>query len=127
MSRRRTIGRAAAQITGDGVQHGPVSAKGSLLAPIPVGGPDFRYYLTNSPRLYVQGNVLGMYLFGYVNFVSTSDDVGSALTKHLSVNAGYQVGSHLVVNNSNSSDRIGIHLTQKDPIIGIAANFDPSE
>ncbi len=86
---------AAAQVTGDGVQHAGVSAKGSLLAPIPVAGPDFRYYLTNSPRLYVEGNVLGMYLFGYGNFVSTADDVGFTLSKHLSLNAGYQLGSHL--------------------------------
>jgi hypothetical protein len=114
---------AAAQVTGDGVQHAAVSAKGSLLAPIPEAGPDFRYYLTNSLRLYVEGNVLGMYLFGHGNFVSAADDVAFTLTRHMSVNAGYQLGSHLVVNNSSSSDRIGIHLTQKGPIVGTAANF----
>ncbi len=68
---------AAAQITGDGIHHTAVSATRSLLAPIPVDGPDFRFYLTNSPRLFVQGNVLGMYLFGYGNFISTAGNVGS--------------------------------------------------
>lgn len=113
---------AAAQVTGDGVHHAAVSAKGSLLAPIPVAGPQFRYYLTNSPRLYVEGNLYGMYLFGYGNFLSTADDLGFTLTKHLSVNAGYQLGSRLVVNNKNA-DRIGIHLTQQGPIVGLEASF----
>lgn len=99
---------AAAQVTSDGVQHAAMSASGSLLAPIPVAGPQCRLYMTNSPRLYVEGNVYGMYLFGYGNFVSTADDLGLTLTKHLSVNAGYQLGSRLVVNNNNAN-RIGIH------------------
>ena len=45
-----------------------------------------------------------MYLFGYGNFVSTADNIGVTLTKHLSVDAGYQLGSRLVVNNSTRSD-----------------------
>jgi hypothetical protein len=98
---------AAAQVTGDGVHHAAVSAKGSLLAPIPVAGPQFRFYLTNSPRLFVEGDLYGMYLFGYGNFVSTSDNLGLTMTKHLSIDAGYQLGSRLVVNNKNK-DRIGI-------------------
>lgn len=113
---------AAAQVTSDGVQHAAVSAKGSLLAPIPVAGPQFRYYLTNSPRVFVEGNLYGMYLFGYGNFVSTSDNIGFTVTKHLSLDAGYQLGSRLVVNNKNA-DRIGIHLTQKGPIVGFEAWF----
>jgi hypothetical protein len=70
---------AAAQVTGDGVHHNAVSASGSLLEPIPVAGPDFRLYLTNSPRVFVDGNVLGMYLFGYGNFISSAGDVGVPL------------------------------------------------
>jgi len=56
-------------------------AKKSLLAPIPVAGPQGRFYLRNSPRLYVEGNLYGMYFFfGYGNFVSTSDNLGVTLT-----------------------------------------------
>jgi hypothetical protein len=102
---------AAAQGTGNGMQQAAATATGSLLAPIPVAGPDFRFYLTNSPRLFVEGQVLGMYLFGYGNFVSTADDIGFSITKQLSVNAGYQLGSRLVVNNSASANRIGLRLT----------------
>jgi hypothetical protein len=54
---------AAAQVPGDGV-HAAVSPKGSLLAPIPVAGPQFPYYLTGSPRLYVEGKLYLMYLLG---------------------------------------------------------------
>ena len=98
-----------------------LSAKGSLLAPIPVAGPEFRLYLTNSPRLFVEGNVYGMYFFGYGNFVSTSDAIGLSLTKHVSLNAGYQLGSRLVV--TDTTDRVGIHLTQKGPIAGMEISF----
>jgi hypothetical protein len=112
---------AAAQIV-NGMQHQAVSASGSLLAPIPVAGPEFRFYLTNSPRLFVEGNLYGMYLFGYGNFLSTADDIGFSITKHLSVNAGYQLGSRLIVNNK-TNDRIGIHLTQSGAIAGLELSF----
>jgi hypothetical protein len=114
---------AAAQVTGDGVHHNAVSASGSLLAPIPVAGPDFRFYVTDSPRVFVQGNVLGMYLFGYGNFVSTVGNVGITLSKHFAVLAGYQLGSHLVVNNNSSSNRIGLRLVQKGAIVGLETSF----
>jgi hypothetical protein len=64
-----------------------------------------------------------MYLFGYGNFVSTADDIGFSITKHLSVNAGYQLGSRLVVKNSASNNRIGLRLTQSGAIVGIQASF----
>jgi hypothetical protein len=114
---------AAAQTTGDGVHHNAVSASGSLLAPIPVAGPDFRFYVTDSPRVFVQGNVLGMYLFGYGNFVSTVGNVGITLSKHFAVLAGYQLGSHLVVNNNSSSNRLGLRLVQKGAIVGLETSF----
>jgi hypothetical protein len=114
---------AAAQVTGDGVHHAAVSASSSLLAPIPVAGPDFRFYLMNSPRLFVEGQLFGMYLFGYGNFMSTVDDLGFSINKHLSLNAGYQLGSRLIVNNSASSNRIGVHLTQQGPVVGAQVSF----
>jgi hypothetical protein len=114
---------AAAQVTGSGVQQEAVSAKGSLLAPIPVAGPEFRLYLTDSPRLFVEGTVSGMYFFGYGNFISTVDDLGIAINRHLSVNAGYQLGSRLVVNNDAQSNRIGLRLTQSGAVVGLEASF----
>jgi hypothetical protein len=112
---------AAAQVTGDGAHHDAVSASGSLLAPIPVAGPDFRLYLTNSPRVFVDGNVLGMYLFGYGNFISAAGNVGVTLSKHFAILAGYQLGSHLVVNNDH--DRIGLRLIQKGALVGLQTSF----
>jgi len=100
-----------------------VSAKKSLLAPIPVAGPTFRYYLTNSPRLFVEGNVFGMYLFGYGNFISTTDDVGITLNKHLSLNVGYSLGSRLTVNVDSKKDRLGLRLTQQGPLVGAEVSF----
>jgi len=113
----------AAQVTGGGVHQNAVSASGSLLAPIPVAGPNFRLYLTDSPRVFVEGNVLGMYLFGYGNFVSTVGTVGVTLSKHFAVLGGYQLGSHLVVNNNSSNDRVGLRLTQKGAIVGLETSF----
>jgi hypothetical protein len=114
---------AAAQVTGDGVHHAAVSASASLLAPIPVAGPEVRYYLTDSPRVYVEGNVYGMYFFGYGNFVSSAGDLGFTINKHLSVNAGYQLGSRLVVTSDASTNRIGLRLTQNGPIVGAEISF----
>ena len=114
---------AAAQVTSDGTQQAAATAIGSLLAPIPVAGPDFRFYLTDSPRLFVEGQVMGMYLFGYGNFVSTADDIGFSVTKHFSVNGGYQLGSRLVVKNDANSNRIGLRLTQSGAIVGMQASF----
>jgi hypothetical protein len=112
---------AAAQVTGDGVHHDAVSASGSLFAPIPVAGPDVRIYLTNSPKVFVDANVLGMYFFGYGNFVSSAGDVGWTISKHFAVLGGYQLGSHLVVNGTH--DRIGLQLVQKGAVAGVQASF----
>jgi hypothetical protein len=112
---------AAAQVTGDGVHHNAVSATGSLLAPIPVAGPELRYYVTDSPRVFIQGNVLGMYLFGYGSFVSTTGNIGVTLSKHLSVLAGYQLASHLVV--KDDTDRIGLRFIQRGAVVGLETSF----
>jgi hypothetical protein len=113
---------AADTQTVNGVSRPARTASGSLLAPIPVAGPEFRLYLTNSPRVFVEGNVYGMYLFGYGNFVSSGGTLGVTLTKNLSANAGYQLGSRLTVKN-NASDRIGIRLTQTGSIVGLQFTF----
>jgi hypothetical protein len=114
---------ADAQVTSDGVHHAAVSASASLLAPIPVAGPEFRFYLTNSPRVFVQANVYGMYFFGYGNFVSSTGILGFTINKHLTLNAGYQLGSRLVVNNSSSANRIGLRLTHTGAIAGMEFSF----
>jgi hypothetical protein len=112
---------SAAQVTGNGVHYNAVSASGSLLAPIPVAGPDFRYYLTNSPRVFINGNVLGMYLFGYGNFVSSTGTIGVKLVKHLSVTGGYQLGSALTV--KGTQDRLAFRFVQKGALAGLEASF----
>ena len=112
---------AAAQTTADGVHHAAVSASSSLFAPIPVAGPNLRIYPLNSPRLFVDGTVMGMYFFGYGNFVSAVGDVGVTISKHFAVVAGYQLGSKLTV--KGTSDRLGLRLNQKGAILGVEASF----
>ena len=112
---------AAAQVTGDGVRR--VSASASRLLPLPVIGPEFRFYLTDSPRLYVQGNVYGMYFFGYGNFVSSAGSLGVRVAKHLDVIAGYQLGSRLNAHNSSSRNRFGLSLTQTGAVVGVEVLF----
>ena len=118
----RTTGKisAAAQVTGAGIQQAAASSSASLLAPIPVGGPEFRIYLLKS-RLFVNGQGFGMYLFGYGNYFSTTDYLGVAVTRFMSINAGYAIGSHLRVNNS--ANRVGLDLVQKGPLVGLEASF----
>ena len=62
-----------------------------------------------------------MYLFGYGNFISTSDSLGVAINNHLTLNAGYQLGSKL--NVTASSNRMGLGLTQKGPMVGLELYF----
>lgn len=112
---------AMAQTAG-GTQQVARSASGSLLAPIPVAGPEFRLYLTNSPRLFIQGNVFGMYLFGYGNYVSSAGVIGLTLSKHLSMTGGYQLGSRIEV-KTNATDRLGLRLTQVGTIVGLEVSF----
>ena len=114
---------AAAQVTGNGVQQQTVSASGSLLAPLPIAGPEFRFYLTNSPRLFIEGNVNGMYLFGYGNYLSSFSTLGFSVNRHISLNAGYALASRLTVKTSSSSDRIGIDMTQRGPLVGVELSF----
>jgi hypothetical protein len=112
---------AAAQVTGDGTHQAAVSASRTLWAPIPVAGPQSRLYLTNSPRVFIEGNLYGMYLFGYGNFVSSAGDLGFTLTQHITANAGYQLGTRL--NVKGTSDRLGLDLTQKGPVVGLEFSF----
>lgn len=112
---------AAGSVSGGSSASGSYSASGSLFAPIPVAGPQFRLYLTDSPRVFVEGNVFGMYFFGYGSFVSTAGDLGVTLNKHVSINAGYQLASHLTVNGTQ--DRLSLQLSQKGPSVGLEFSF----
>lgn len=118
----RTTGTisAAAQVTAAGIQQPAASSSASLLAPIPVAGPEFRLYLLND-RLFINGNAFGMYLFGYGNYYSTTDFLGVNLTRFLSINGGYAIGSSLRVNDS--TNRVGVNLVQKGPLAGIEVSF----
>ena len=112
-----------ASITGTVLQPGQVtvgSASGSLFVPLPVGGPDVRYYFLNK-RLFVDGNVKGMYFFGYGNFVSTAGKVGFNFGRHVSAVGGYQLGSHLAIHGTSS--RLDVRQTQKGPTAGLEFNF----
>jgi len=99
------------------------SAKGSFLVPLPVAGPQYRLYLTDSPKVFIEGDIYGMYFFGYGNFISSSNSVGVTITRHFSALAGYALGSRLVVNDDSSSKRIGVNLTQKGPTAGVQVSF----
>ena len=112
-----------ATITSVGIQPGQTtvtSASGSLFVPLPVGGPDVRYYFLNK-RLFVDGNVKGMYFFGYGNFVSTAGKVGFNFGRRVSAVGGYQLGSHLEIHGTTS--RLDVRQTQKGPTAGLEFNF----
>ena len=71
----------------------------------------------------LDGQVYGMYFFGYGNYVSASGSLGFTIVKHLSAKAGYQLGSRLVVNRDTSVNRIGLNLTEKGPTVGVEFSF----
>lgn len=112
--------KTAAQIA-NGAPHFAEASSATLRAPLPVAGPDFRYYLTNSNRFFVAGNLLGMYFFGYGNFISSFGTLGVSLNKHLNFQGGYQLSSRL--NIKSKTDRIGLNLTQRGAIAGLEFSF----
>jgi hypothetical protein len=99
--------------------NGTYATSGSVLAPIPVFGPEAKYlFIKGSNKYYVDGFVKGMYFFGYGNFVSTRGTVGANVWKGLDVVGGYQMGSRLAVHGTAS--RLDIRFTQQGPILGLA-------
>jgi hypothetical protein len=112
-----------ASITGTVLQPGQntvATAFGTLFTPLPVGGPDGRWYFANN-RVYIDGNLKGMYFFGYGNFVSTAGRVGVVLTRHIDFVGGYELGSHLAIHGTSS--RLDIRQTQRGPTAGLVFNF----
>lgn len=102
-----------------------VTASGSLLAPIPVLGPDARVYFLKE-RAFVDANVKGMYFFGYGNYISAAGMGGFRFGKHIDATAGYQMGSHLVINGNNTvaaNSRLSIRETQRGFTTGLEFNF----
>jgi hypothetical protein len=96
------------------------TSSSSLFVPLPVGGPDFRYYFLKN-RLFVDGNLKGMYFFGYGNFVSTAGKVGFNFGRHVAAVGGYALGSHLQIHGTSS--RLDIRQTQRGPTAGLEFNF----
>jgi hypothetical protein len=112
-----------ATITGVAIQssgQSSTSASGSVFAPMPIFGPDGRVYLANN-HLFIDGNLKGMYFFGYGNFISTAGTVGVTLGPHVDVIGGYQMGSKLTVNGT--TDRLSVRLTQRGPTVGLEFTF----
>jgi hypothetical protein len=98
------------------------SASGSVFAPLPVLGPRFRWYpLHNSNRLSLDGNLQGMYFFGYGDFQSAQGTAGVAASRHFTFRAGYQMGTRLSVHGS--SNQVGVRFIQKGPVAGIEASW----
>jgi hypothetical protein len=109
---------AAAQVN-HGVPQSAVFSSGELRAPLPVAGPTIRIY--PAKRFFVTANALGMYFFGYGNFVSSQGTLGLKLTKNLAVRGGYQLGSRF--NITTKANRLGVSLTQKGPLAGLEISF----
>jgi hypothetical protein len=106
----------------NGTLHGAQSSSATIRAPLPVAGPDLRYYpIPNSRRLFVAGDVLGMYFFGYGNFISSYGTIGLSVNKHLNLQGGYQLSSRLNVKSTNN--RIGVDLTQRGAVAGLEVSF----
>ena len=112
---------AAAQVN-NGVPQAASVSSGRLRAPLPVAGPIARFYIIpNSSRLFVEANVLGMYFFGYGNYLSSYGMLGLTLTKNLSLVGGYTLGSRVDV--KTKSDRVGMTLSQHGALAGLQVSF----
>ncbi len=112
---------AAAQAV-NGVTRSAVFSSSKVLVPLPTGGLNTRIYLIpKSSRLFVTGNGVGMYFFGYGNYWSGAGTVGLTITKHLSARGGYQVGSSIRINTKTK--QTGINLRQQGALAGLEVSF----
>jgi len=111
--------KATGKVTGSGGSAtATTQADGSLFAPLPALGPDFRWYpVSSSGRFYLEGALTGMSFFGYGNFVSGNAALGFPISHHWNARAGYLMGSRFKI--YGSSGDIGIRLTQKRPVFGL--------
>jgi hypothetical protein len=99
-------------------QSGSTSASKSFLAPLPSVGPVGRWYpLHDSNRLSLEGSLTGMSFFGYGNFLRGHADVNLGVTSHMTLKAGYAMGSRLSIHGT--FDEIALQLTQKGPTAGL--------
>jgi hypothetical protein len=117
---RASINTQGGVVLPDGTVTTARGASKSTLLPLPTGGPTFRYYLLPS-RLYMDGQISGMYFFGYGNFISANGFLGYSIGHHLSVRGGYLLGSRAEIHGSSS--RLGIRLTQKGAVVGLEGKW----
>ncbi len=115
----------SAKLAGIGTVNGVTAvraASGSTFAPLPVLGPEARWYpFHDSNRFSVQGGFEGMYFFGYGNFMFSQGTAQVRLYKGLDFKAGYQMGTRLSIQGTN--DRVGFRLTQQGPVAGLEASW----
>jgi hypothetical protein len=99
-------------------------ATGSLLTFLPLLGPDGRFYLIRgSDRLFIDGNLKGMYFFGYGNFLSAASTVGVKVSSHLNLQLGYTLASRVVIDGDIQHNQLSVHLTQRGPLGGLAYSW----
>lgn len=112
---------AGAQVN-NGIPQNAQFSSGRVRVPLPVAGPTIRWYLIpNSGRLFVDANVLGMYFFGYGNYVSSMGTLGFSLAKHIAIRGGYSLGSRYEIKTRN--DRLGMTLSQHGALAGLEFSF----
>jgi hypothetical protein len=113
----------AATVNGQGTTR---SVSGSSVTPVPTVGPRTRWYpLPSSSRLSLDAFIQGMYFFGYGDFWSARGTVNVGLVRHLSLVAGYKVGTNFSLHGS--SNRLGVRLTDKGPVAGLEVSWGSQE
>jgi hypothetical protein len=114
-----------ASISGTAIVNGQSvsqSASGSVFSAVPVLGAHTRWYpLHDSSRFFLDGWAQGMYFFGYGDFWSARGTGNIGILPHISLSAGYLLGSALSVHGTNN--RIGLRLKQKGAIVGFEATW----
>lgn len=112
---------AAAQVN-NGLVQNAAAASGNLNVPLPVAGPTIRWYLIpDSGRLFVTANLLGMYFFGYGNYVSSTGTLGFSISRNFAIRGGYQLGSRYDINTKQH--RLGVTLAQRGALVGLEVSF----
>ncbi len=96
------------------------TAEGSVLAPLPVLGPEVRVYVVPS-RVFIDGDIKGMYFFGYGQYIQAHAGLGINFNRHVSLVGGYLLEGRTVVHGD--TNRLGVKATQAGAVAGLEARF----
>ena len=72
-------------------------------------------------RVFIDGDIKGMYFFGYGQYIQAHAGLGINFNRHVSLVGGYLLEGRTVVHGD--TNRLGVKATQAGAVAGLEARF----